>query len=172
MKQTMILLMVFLWTAMVSAQEEKFEVEVSNDTVLAGNYLIVQYDIINTNGDFIAPQFNDFNIISGPNTSSMFSMVNGQTTQKSSYTYYLEPNHEGTLYIEPAYLYREQDTLETAPLEIIVLPNPEGKKIIPELKDNQSSFSFPGYEDQPFYRKKKKTPEKKDKKNKIKTRKL
>ncbi|HHB52637.1 MAG TPA: hypothetical protein ENK75_06310 [Saprospiraceae bacterium] len=170
MKRIIILAIISIWASVVFAQDERFEVQVSNDTVLAGNYMIVQFDIINTNGDFTAPDFEDFDILSGPNTSSVFSMVNGQTTQKSSYTYFIEPKHEGELYIEPAYLYNEQDTLETSPIKIIVLPNPEGKKIEPKLKSNQNEFSFPSYGNQPFYKEKKRKAKKK--KKKFKTRKL
>ncbi|HEB61850.1 MAG TPA: hypothetical protein ENI82_01750 [Bacteroidetes bacterium] len=172
MKRILFLLILSAWSSMIFAQQGEFKVEVSNDTVLAGNYMIIEFDIINTNGDFIAPDFNDFDIVSGPNTSSVFSMINGQTTQKSSYTYYLEPKHEGELYIEPAYLYMEGDTLETGPIKIMVLPNPDGKKIEPKMNDNQFEFSFPEYDDHPFYRKKRSIPEKKSKKKKIKTRKL
>ncbi len=152
-------------------QQGEFKVEVSNDTVLAGNNIIVKYEIVNTNGDFVAPEFNDFDIVSGPVFSSVLKIVNGETTQKSSYSYYLEPKNEGELYIEPAYLYTEGDTLETAPSKIIVLPNPEGVKVEPEMKDEQKEFSFPRFIDKSFEQKKRKEQEKK-KKKKLKTRRL
>ncbi len=173
MKRILFLLIILVWSGIIFGQKASFEVELSSDTLLAGNYMIVKFDIINTNGDFVAPEFNDFDIISGPNTSSVFSMVNGETTQKSSYSYYLEPKREGELYIEPAYLYTEGDTLETAPLKIVVLPNPDGKKIEPQLQDQTMQFSFPDYKYRHFERKKWTFPEKKKKKKKkLKTRRL
>ena len=42
------------------AQKSEFRIEVSNDTVLEGNYIIVKYTIKNIEGNFVAPDFKDF----------------------------------------------------------------------------------------------------------------
>ena len=115
-------------TAMaLDAQDAKFTVEVSMDTVLLGNYFELKYSIENTQAQqFEAPDLSAFRVVGGPNSSSSMSIVNGQVSQSSSYTYYLEPVEIGLYAIPPAYMTAEDAELETPPMEIIVLPNPEG----------------------------------------------
>lgn len=110
----------------LKAQEVVFKVAVSSETVLMDNTFEVRFTIENAGGDFKAPDFDGFEVVSGPNTSSSFSMVNGNVTQKASYTYRLRPLREGKLYIQPATFKTKNNTLETEPLIVFVNPNPEG----------------------------------------------
>jgi hypothetical protein len=110
----------------LKAQEVVFKVEVSSENVLLDNTFEVRFTIENAGGDFEAPDFEGFEVISGPNTSSSFSMVNGNVTQKASYTYRLRPVREGKMYIQPATFKTKNETLETEPLIVFVNPNPEG----------------------------------------------
>jgi len=108
-------------------QDINLKVEVSSDSVLVGNYIEVRFTIENGGGDFEAPQFEGFDVMSGPNTSSSFSMINGsKVSQEASYTYLIRPVKEGQLYIEPAYFISGEMVLETEPLGIMVYPNPAG----------------------------------------------
>ena len=172
MKNLLFALGVLLSINTAFSQKEAFSVDISSDTVLMDNYIIAKFSIINTDGDFDAPAFKDWEIVSGPNTSSMFSMVNGKTTKQSNYTYYLKPKREGELIIEPAYLIRDTTTLETVPYTILALPNPDGKIVEPkESSDNMFRFSFPENDifTQPNTND---NPKIKKKKKKLKTRKL
>jgi hypothetical protein len=54
------------------------------------------------------------------------SSINGRVSQSSSYTYYLEPTDVGVYTIKPAYLTGGETSLETPPIDILVIPNPEG----------------------------------------------
>lgn len=109
------------------AQEANFGVQISSDSVLMGNYLKVTFSVENAKvTDFSAPEFEGFTIASGPNMSSSFSMINGEVSQSASYTYYLEPIDIGNYYIAPASVQIEEGVLETEPLEVIVLANPDG----------------------------------------------
>ena len=116
--------------SLVKAQENtKFTVEVSSDSVLLGNFLQVKFTLENARGEqFSAPTFEGFNLISGPNLASSYSMINGETTQSASYTFYLEPIDIGNYYIEPASVNVEGEILETSPIEVLVVPNPDGIK--------------------------------------------
>lgn len=110
-----------------SAQEAKFSVTVNSDSVLLGNYLKVSFLLENANGsEFAPPAFENFTVVSGPNTSSSMSIVNGVVSQSISYTYYIEPSDIGSYYITPASIATEEKVLETQPVEIQVLPNPDG----------------------------------------------
>ena len=119
----------FLLTAVSSivAQEVKFSVAVSSDTLLVGNYLELKYTIENAqpNG-FEPPSFANMEIVGGPNTSTSISIVNGEMTQSASYSYYLKPPDIGAYTIPPAFLKNGDSGIETPPIEIYVLPNPDG----------------------------------------------
>ena len=112
---------------LLGAQSAKFSVSVSSDTILLGNYFELKFTVENapSNG-FEAPDLHEFNLVGGPNTSSSMSIVNGQVSQSATYTYYLEPMDIGVYTIKPAYLTSEEIALETPPIDIIVVPNPEG----------------------------------------------
>ena len=109
------------------AQEATFSVNVSSDSVLLGNYLRVTFLLKNANAQqFDPPTFEDFDVVSGPNTSSSMSVVNGVVSQSVSYSYYVQPRDIGNYYITAASVLVGDKTLETAPVEILVLPNPDG----------------------------------------------
>ena len=110
----------------LTAQEVIFKQELSYDTVLMGNIVEIKYSIKNANGDFQAPSFEDFTIVSGPNVSSQFSMINGVTSQSASYSYLLRPYREGKITIEPATLENGENSWSTEAIDVIVSPNPEG----------------------------------------------
>lgn len=148
------------------AQDAKFTVTVSSDSVLLGNYIQVSFLLENANAqDFAPPTFEGFDVISGPNTSSSMSIINGAVSQSLSYTYYVQPRDIGNYYLTPASITTEEKVLETEPIEIMVLPNPDG--IIQQPQEKRSSrMDFfgtfpPSREEIPT------TPKKKKKKRKI-----
>ena len=122
-----LLLLTFQVNAESIETEPQFSIEVSNTEILLGNYIEVKFTLKNAKGQkFEAPNFKDFDIVGGPNQSSSFSMMNGETTQSISYTYYLQPKASGNFYLEPAFIEADGVTLETQPIEIMVLENPDG----------------------------------------------
>ena len=146
------------------AQDIKLKVEVSTDSILLGNYLEVRFTIKNAGGDFNAPEFESFEVLSGPNTSSSFSMVNGNVSQQASYTYVIRPVKEGVIYIEPASFETGDKVLETDPVMIIVHPNPAGieenKPFKQGLEEMEWFFSEPSKKQK---KKEKKNPLEKEK---------
>ena len=115
-------------TFSVSGQDDNpFVVEVSTDTILLGNSFEVKFEVTNAKvEDFDAPRFEGFDIVAGPNQSSTMSMINGETTQSMSFSYVLMPSTVGGFYIDPASARVDGEMMETTPIEIIVLPNPDG----------------------------------------------
>jgi len=141
-----VMLFIFQANAKNIQSEPSFSVEVSKTEVLLGNYIEVSFTLKNANANqFEAPQFEGFDIVGGPNQSSSFSMMNGVTTQSVSYTYYLKPKEVGNLFVPPAYIKADGETLETQPIEIFVLENPDG--IIEQPQRNRMNrmemFQFP-----------------------------
>lgn len=158
MKTTVFLCSLLMSIGLLQAQTQekaaRFTVEVSTDSLLMGNLLKVTFTLENAKGDgFEAPYFTGFDLQSGPNYSSSVSIVNGRSTQRLSYTYYLMPKDVGNYYIEPASVLVDGQVLETMPVEVIVVPNPDGhiQQPSPEQRLGQSfHFEMPGFEGSPF----------------------
>jgi len=127
-------------SGVLQAQKIEFNVSVSSDTLLLGNYLEVRFEINNGKGSFIAPDFAGWNIVSGPNTSSSFSIMNGEMRQSSSYSYYLEAHQEGMYTIAPARLKTDDGEMKTPEIFIAVVPNPEGIRQHPKNKEESKFF--------------------------------
>ncbi|MBK8956761.1 MAG: BatD family protein [Saprospiraceae bacterium] len=127
-------------SGMVQAQKMEFNVSVSSDTLLLGNYLEVKFEVNNGKGRFMAPDFQGWTVVSGPNTSSSFSIINGDVKQSSSYSYYLEAGFEGVYTILPAQLETDDGVLKTPEIQIIVLPNPEGIRQHPKNREESKYF--------------------------------
>ncbi len=137
------LILTFLLPTFVFAQkttdEPSLTLEVSTDTILLGNYLEIKYTAVNVDGKIEPPTFENFDVVGGPTYSTSMSIINGVTTKRSSYSYFIQPKNVGLLHLEPAYLHTEEIELETSPHDIVCLPNPEG--IIGESRiseDNQA----------------------------------
>ena len=123
-----------------SQQEAKLTVEVSNDSILLGNYIEVKFTIENAGvTNFEAPNFDGFNIVSGPNQSSSMMINNGQVTQSVAYSYYIEPLAIGNYFIQPAFVDTDEGALESIPLEILVVDNPDGIIEKPQ-RSNRNDF--------------------------------
>jgi len=143
---TTFILLILMSKACLS-QDAKMIVEISNDTILMGNYIQLKYTIENEQGNFEMPELEGLMVISGPNTSSSMSMVNNVVSQKSSYTVYLKPVDIGNHNIGPAYIETGKGMLESEPINIVVLDNPDGLqqnttmlKLLEEVTtDNKSS---------------------------------
>lgn len=123
---------ILLFTGLLNAQEISFNLSVSADTILQGNIIKVKFEVQNTQGQFEPPDFEKWIILGGPNTSSQFSMINGQVTQSASYEYILQAPDEGVLLIDSGKLNNGEESLTTEPLMITVLANPEGRQVIPQ----------------------------------------
>jgi hypothetical protein len=145
MKNKIILLVLFCFSfAIANAQDFVFTMEVSGDSLLLGNYLEISYTIENAQGKFEPPSFEGLDIVSGPNYSSSIAINNGEMTSKESYSYWLMPKDIGLYTIDPAYFLKDGETFESKPLEIVVLPNPDGIKTNPQRKIFKDSFGTEG----------------------------
>ncbi len=132
------------WNMALFAQEANFTISVyPEESILMGNHLEVQFKLENADGgNFQAPHFEGFHLIGGPNQSSSFSMVNGQTSRSLTYTYYLEPKEVGNFYIEPASIEVDGEVISTLPVEIMVESNPDGIRQEGRRQQRSRSFDF------------------------------
>lgn len=85
-----------LWnTNFIFAQKTEVVIKVK-DTVSVGTPFTLEIELKNIQGTFKTPEFQGLRIVGGPNTSSSFTMINGETTSKTSYTYFLMAEDTGT----------------------------------------------------------------------------
>lgn len=140
MRKIILAFLIIFFAGRFFAQEASFTFEVSNDTVLIGNYFIVKYKISNIEGEFEAPEFSDFELLAGPMSNSMYSMINGNTKTEIAYTYYLKPIKTGMSRIEKAKLNLGSETLFTDETAIMTLENPDNIKVKPQLHDEDKGF--------------------------------
>ena len=113
-----------------------FTVEVSSDTVGLDGYIQVTFTVKNEKSKkFTPPEFEGFEA-QGPSTSSMMSMVNGETTQSMSYTYTLLPKEKGVFTIGKATLKTDNETFQTDEKKIVVVEHFEGETNKPNRRRN------------------------------------
>jgi hypothetical protein len=121
--------------ALLCAQEAQLEVELSKDKVKVGEAFDLKIKLINAQGDIAPPDLSAFDVISGPNYSSSFSMINGQTEMSSSYSYRLVANEEGSFTIDPATVMVDGVEMATQPIKVEVeydpsyIPSEQGSPI-------------------------------------------
>lgn len=112
----------FLLATQPVFSEAKFYVKANNTAYVGQNYK-VSYILENAKGkNFSYPTtFQGFQVLSGPNQSSSFSWVNGQTTQTIEYYFILRPSQEGSFKIPSASIQIKNETLSTENLSVEVI---------------------------------------------------
>lgn len=118
-------LLVFLMASCLGLYAQSLNVSVSNDTVLLGNQIRLTYDLENLDAEIQNPYLENCRVM-GPSVSSQYQNINGEVSQKKSYTYFLTPLTDGQLIIEGITIESGEDTINSDPIEITVLPNPDG----------------------------------------------
>ena len=92
---------IILTSSMTFAQV-KFEAKVSKTKLGQNERLRIDF-IMNKDGDnFEAPDFANFQVIGGPNTSVSNSWLNGAHSYTKTYSYFLAPEKQGKFTIKSA----------------------------------------------------------------------
>lgn len=112
---------------------QSFEATVSSAKVAEGDRFEVSFIFsgsdINSLSSFKAPEFRDFNLLSGPNQSTSMQIINGAVSASRTYSYYLQARAIGKYTIGPAYITFKGTTLKTDPLQIeVVKGQPQAKQ--------------------------------------------
>nr|WP_321228973.1 BatD family protein [uncultured Psychroserpens sp.] len=106
------ILLIVLTSSMTFAQI-KFEAKVSKTKLGQNERLRVDF-IMNKDGDnFEAPDFENFQVIGGPNTSVSNSWLNGAHSYAKTYSYFLAPQKQGRFTIKSASIEIEGKTYKT-----------------------------------------------------------
>jgi hypothetical protein len=97
-----ILSFLLLWSALLFAQNPKFTATAGRTEVGTGEQFEVDFSVEGNGTDFNPPDFNGFQVLSGPNMSQSMTSINGATTYTTGYSYLLAAVKEGTYIIGPA----------------------------------------------------------------------
>ncbi|MCD0470125.1 BatD family protein [Flavobacterium sp. JAS] len=117
MKRYLILL---LFTFQGLLAQVQFEARVSKNTLGLNERLRVDF-IMNVDGDnFDQPAFEGFRIVGGPSQQISQSWVNGRSSFQKIYSYILQPNQKGTVYIKQAAIEYNGQIYKTSPIKIVV----------------------------------------------------
>ena len=103
-----------------------FEAKVSKNKLALNERLRIDF-VMNENGDnFTPPNFENFQIIGGPNQSIKTSYVNGEQSFSKTYSYFLKPLKKGTLVIYQASVTIDGQEYKSLPVELNVTDSVKG----------------------------------------------
>ena len=143
MKHRIFTVIVFLGIALTGFADEVVFKASAPKQVIVGRPFQVSYTVNQRSRDLRAPEFTDFDVLSGPysSTSSSTSFVNGKRTSsfEQTYTYMLMATKEGTFTIGPATVKVDGEQVQSNGVRIQVLPADEQPQQQQSAVSNQQS---------------------------------
>ena len=119
------LYILLLNTSLIIAQVN-FEAKVSKNKLGLNERLRIDFEM-NENGDnFTPPNFDNFQIIGGPNQSIKTSYVNGEQSFSKTYSYFLKPQKKGRIVIYQASVTIDGEEYKSLPVEVNVTDSVKG----------------------------------------------
>ncbi|MBU2928137.1 BatD family protein [Winogradskyella psychrotolerans] len=113
------ILFLILATSIASAQV-KFEAKVSKKKLGINERLRIDFEMNQDGDNFVPPNFSDFDVVGGPNTSVSNKYLNGKRTFSKTYSYFLAPKKRGTFTIKQAVIEIDGETYKTFPITVTV----------------------------------------------------
>lgn len=139
-KIALLLLYTFLSSIAVLAQEDEvtFEVNVSKEKLGINERLRVDFTMNRDGDDFVAPDFNGFEVLMGPSQAISSSWINGKRTYSKTYSYTLAPTKRGTFTIKQATVVVSGKTYKSLSKKIQVtaaVAQPNGERTVDDVAD-------------------------------------
>ncbi|HLF13898.1 MAG TPA: BatD family protein [Bacteroidota bacterium] len=122
MKPLIFLLTVSLAGESPAAQDVVFRATAEKSNIAMGERIEVGFQLSGTQSgrNFQPPDFRDFVVLSGPNQSTNFQVINGAVSSSITYGYVLQPGREGALVIGAATVEYQGNRYSTSPVTISV----------------------------------------------------
>ena len=115
-----ITILIFALNCLFISAQVKFDATVSKSKLGLNERLRVDF-VMNQNGDnFSPPDFENFQIIGGPNQSISTKYVNGERSFSKTYSYFLQPLRKGSLRIKQASIEIDGEEYKSLPIEVII----------------------------------------------------
>ena len=126
MKQKLLIVLSFVGIALGAFADEVVFRAQAPKQVVVGRPFQITYTVNQRSRDLRAPEFTDFDVLSGPytSTSSSTSFVNGKRTSsfEQTYTYMLMAQRAGTFTISTATVKVDGENVQSNGVRIEVLP--------------------------------------------------
>ncbi|MFC4722691.1 BatD family protein [Geojedonia litorea] len=106
------IVLLFLASSLVTAQV-KFEAKVSKNKLGINERLRVDFEMNQDGDNFVPPDFENFTVVGGPNTSVSHSWLNGVRAYSKIYSYFLAPKQRGKIQIKQATIEIEGEIYKT-----------------------------------------------------------
>ena len=122
MKNTkLLLLLIIAWSGVHSALSQvQFTAKASRDKIGINERVKITFTVNKPGDNFTPPDFENFNKVGGPNQSVSQQFVNGKSSYKLSFTYFLEPQKRGKLTVNQATINIDDKIYKTSPVTIDV----------------------------------------------------
>ncbi|MES2772650.1 MAG: BatD family protein [Bacteroidota bacterium] len=135
--------------SVITGFAQTFSTSVSPNKIGKNQYTVVSYDIGGGGRimNFEAPEFRDWEIVSGPNNSSYSSSMNGTVTRRTSISYYLKPKKTGRLVIDGARVQVDGKQLNSNSAVVEV----QNKTVDEPAQQNNNSDPLTSLFDDPFF---------------------
>ena len=104
----------------IASAQVKFEAKVSKKKLGINERLRIDFEMNKDGDNFVPPNFDDFTIVGGPNTSLMNSYSGGKKTYQKTYSYFLAPKKRGKFTIKQAKIEIDGEIYKTFPITITV----------------------------------------------------
>jgi hypothetical protein len=115
-----ILILFLTISSFVLSAQVNFEATVSKSKLALNERLRIDF-VMNQNGDnFSPPEFENFQIIGGPNQSIKTSYVNGERKFSKTYSYFLKPLKKGKLKINQASIEIDGEIYKSLQIEVLI----------------------------------------------------
>ena len=115
-----ILILFLAFSSFVLSAQVNFEATVSKSKLALNERLRIDF-VMNQNGDnFSPPEFENFQIIGGPNQSIKTSYVNGERKFSKTYSYFLKPLKKGKLKINQASIEIDGEIYKSLQIEVLI----------------------------------------------------
>ena len=115
-----ILILFLAINSFVLSAQVNFEATVSKSKLALNERLRIDF-VMNQNGDnFSPPEFDNFQIIGGPNQSIKTSYVNGERKFSKTYSYFLKPLKKGKLKINQASIEIDGEIYKSLQIEVLI----------------------------------------------------
>ena len=138
MRQKLLIVLSFIGIALGAYADEVVFKAQAPKQVVVGRPFQISYTVNHRSRDLQAPEFTDFDVLSGPysSTSSSTSFTNGHMTSsyEQTYTYMLMARKAGTFTIGPATVKVSGDRIQSNGVRIEVLPEDQ-----PQAQSAQST---------------------------------
>ncbi|MBO97822.1 MAG: hypothetical protein CMD34_02910 [Flavobacteriales bacterium] len=138
MKQNIIISIFSIFTFISYAQELK--VTSNKNPAIVGEQILIQYTLNENGTNFISPNFNNLQVLSGPNPSSQssYTIINGksESTVKNTFSFYLRANKPGTYNIGPASISVNGKVIKSDSYQLKIVKSNPNKKNSNQLSKN------------------------------------